>query len=524
VAFSSAAWGAPTPDTFGDIYFDRVNNATFDDANGNGIPDFVDIWEGTSTDANGDGVPDLYQSQLGLLEFSLDIGSDSELSDPQVDGDEGFDAGDVYVGRPGNRVGPPGRDGFKDDATIFGGDPWPDPPDPNLVTVVPVGASGTQAYANYFDLDGHDQTDFSLVGASFPVAGPGSPCVQMAEYLIISFDDDLDPGWPTADVPIAVPSPAGVSSYGTTSGQDELESVSVNVAGPPPYVAQGPNPLADELTVHQSLAPNPDNGDPDDDDVDSLDVVEDPNLCSVWFLSVDHEGCLGLDPGSIYEVTPGGPVQVIDDVQHLGLTEDTDVDAFEFAEVEMPSQPGALMLAVLFSVDDDDPLTPGDESGGMDPTAVYVSWCTGSYLLFCPALGDDVDALTVSYPPEPTLGACCFGGFGECVDTTREECEALYFGEWQGPGTDCGDYDGNGLPDACEGGGCPNPGASGNYCSADIDGSGDCIVDLCDLTQLLSHYGCVGGCTHDQGDLNGDGNVNLADLAALLGQYGDNCN
>ena len=65
------------------------------------------------------------------MEFSVDIGGDTELSDPNVDGDEGFDPGDVYVW-----IGPPvtpplvpgGRDGFKDDdaALAIGLDPFPD--------------------------------------------------------------------------------------------------------------------------------------------------------------------------------------------------------------------------------------------------------------------------------------------------------------------------------------------------------------------------------------------------------------
>ncbi len=73
--------------------------------------------------------------------------------------------------------------------------------------------------------------------------------------------------------------------------------------------------------------------------------------------------------------------------------------------------------------------------------------------------------------------------------------------------------------------GCPNPGASGNFCTADIDGSSDCIVDLADLAVLLSNYGTTSGATHNQGDLEGnDGDVDLADLAAMLSQYGDDCN
>jgi len=72
---------------------------------------------------------------------------------------------------------------------------------------------------------------------------------------------------------------------------------------------------------------------------------------------------------------------------------------------------------------------------------------------------------------------------------------------------------GEGVP------GCPNPGASGNFCTADIDGSADCIVGLPDLAALLSAYN-----NNANGDLNGDSITNLADLALLLGQYGDDCN
>lgn len=78
------------------------------------------------------------------------------------------------------------------------------------------------------------------------------------------------------------------------------------------------------------------------------------------------------------------------------------------------------------------------------------------------------------------------------------------------------------------GGGCPNPGDSGKYCTADIDGSGDCIVSLADLAALLSAYGtCPGDALYNpDADLTDDGNacIALADLAEMLGQYGDDCN
>ena len=125
--------------------------------------------------------------------------------------------------------------------------------------------------------------------------------------------------------------------------------------------------------------------------------------------------------------------------------------------------------------------------------------------------------------PQPT-GACCFGEF--CfADQTEAQCGGAG-GEWAGAWTNCDDDNGNGVADACESG-CPNPGSSGNYCTADIDGSGDCLVNLADLGQLLSNYGMSSGASHDDGDIDppgGDGDVDLGDLGTLLSQYGDDCN
>jgi hypothetical protein len=91
----------------------------------------------------------------------------------------------------------------------------------------------------------------------------------------------------------------------------------------------------------------------------------------------------------------------------------------------------------------------------------------------------------------------------------------------------------------CADPGCPNPGASGNYCLADVypnndDGvwdyadDGDCAIDASDLGQLLANYGTTTGMTREDGDVYppgaGDGAVNASDLGELLAQYDDDCN
>jgi len=70
------------------------------------------------------------------------------------------------------------------------------------------------------------------------------------------------------------------------------------------------------------------------------------------------------------------------------------------------------VLAVLFSVDEDDPLTPTvDESGGLEPRMIYQSYLTGrSTRLLEQPLADDIDALTNWHeemqagPPQLTIG------------------------------------------------------------------------------------------------------------------------
>jgi len=419
---------------------------------------------------------------LYTWEFSLDIGSDTELSDPFMDGDEGFDPGDVYSWQSGPVIPPQvqgGRDGFKDDATIFGSsgfDPWPDPPDPHYATVVPVGEGGPENYGDYFDLDGHDELDSSLWEAQLPIGQIPiwrdemfvSPYVYAPEFLAVSFDDDTAPGWPDPGaVPVTSFSPFMNRAYGTSAYDDEIWGVTLAPAPP-----GGPSPItdqygiADEPTVHPDLLPGPDQPE-DDDDVDSLDIVPDDADTPYWYFTADHEAHLGLDPAAIYEVTGlSGPVPVIQPWM-LGLNLDkdgADVDAFESAWLPYEDLDGASgagtmqhqeVLGVIFSVDDDDPLTPMDESGGLDPTMIYGSYLLGyNFPLLEEPLQDDIDAITLRHEFLKSAEL----DFGDAPDSTvalgyptlliNNGANHVIGGPWLGDNTDKPDAEPDGQPDA----------------------------------------------------------------------------
>ncbi len=158
-------------------------------------------------------------AQLGdgshLFEFSVDIGSDSELSDPNADGDEVFDPGDIYLWQT-IPLPAGGEDGIKDDGAWFGRDPYPDPPDQAQppITAVPVGnLAGVKQYAQYLDIDGHDQIDTSLIqiipAVHFqePIPQFESAAIFNTRSMAVSFDDDSATGWPKGDVPVTAFSP-----------------------------------------------------------------------------------------------------------------------------------------------------------------------------------------------------------------------------------------------------------------------------------------------------------------------------
>ncbi|MHC4718240.1 MAG: GEVED domain-containing protein, partial [Planctomycetota bacterium] len=151
--------------------------------------------------------------------------------------------------------------------------------------------------------------------------------------------------------------------------------------------------------------------------MDSLDIVIDQGKCKYWLFSADHEAHFGGDPGDIYmiDLAAGGPpTKVIDQSVHLGISKEADIDAFELAWI-VRDQGAPWELALLFSVDDDDPLTQWDESGGLGPNIIYASLLTGGHFPYvAKPLPDDIDALTVwAESLEPTPGL----DFGDAPDS-----------------------------------------------------------------------------------------------------------
>jgi len=344
-------------------------------------------------------------------EFSLDIGSDSERSDPIADGDEVFDPGDAYV-LGGPALAPNGQNGIQNDHMLFMGDPMPVPNDP--ATAAPCGNGLPLGPVEYFDLDGMDYTSIDVMDYDF---GPGKPSVpkyddpliHLAENMLISFDDDSNENytynsWGYQSVPVNSASPYMMNTYGQTDNADEVIAVDFDA-----YIVPSPgfsvDSLWDEKDVHISMSPNPDGIAEDDDDVDALDFIANEDLQSFYYFSADHEATyyydlpngIMLKSGSIYARFPWALnlTEVINCSTHLGLNDGTDIDAFEFGWV-WDTIAGRLGLALLFSVDDDDWLTSNDESGGLDPAMIYYSFLNGTYSNFSTfPCDDDVDAITI---------------------------------------------------------------------------------------------------------------------------------
>lgn len=472
---------------------------------------------------------------LQYADFSVDIGSDREISDdlPPA-GPRLFDPGDCYQWN-GPSVACV-EDGIRDDATIFAGvDQFPlrtitgpPPACPSVIAQAPV-CVGPWLQGGYFDLDAHDALEFSLANVLGPNLGPvsyfQSDCIDTTDHLAVSFDDDGATLYadPSCSIPARSDSPILGAIYGTTARRDEVVGIeTIPLLSPPRAIPAIQYPIADEVGVHSDLAPNPDLGNNEDDDVDSLDMTVDPTICNVWYFSSDHEATgfdpangTPLDPGVIYQAVPGGlPVMIVHPQLHLGLVLGVDIDAFEFVWL-YNDRVNAVQLALLFSVDDDDPFTPGiDESGGLDPRMIYGSFMDGvSFPFLTSPLADDIDAISTwrnDLLPPVVVGACCEIN-GICSVVTQARCLSVPGNIFHGAGSDCADVNQNGAADVCE---CP-------FCRGDVNG--DQKINGLDvqyfLDCILNHAAAVNcGCS----DIDGDADVDLFDVqlfssALLLG-------
>ncbi|MEM6674481.1 MAG: hypothetical protein AAF726_16665 [Planctomycetota bacterium] len=327
------------------------------------------------------------------LAFSLDRSSDCEFRDPNADGDETIDCGDIVLESLGTTPGV-----FLDDEEhlpVHG----PSAPGAGPPTWI---CSGSSVFTRTLDIDAIDDIGLNikpLIDQQQTIFRDQVPLDQRGgiydtSYFLISYDDDGDEGWtactPSERTPVESSSPVG-ATYGTTGGRDELWRL--ELAGSTVVTLA---PERDELDVHRGLAPNPDAGDLDDDDVDALDWLRDGEF--VYF-SVDSEGeghsmfpSLDMEAGEIWRARPGMlPERVLTPAQ-LGLPDGTDIDAFEFAWV--PHFSGSMALGLVFSVDGDDLITLEDESGTFDPKALYASLLDGTNAPIL-TLGDDVDAIAL---------------------------------------------------------------------------------------------------------------------------------
>lgn len=418
-----------------------------------------------------------------LIDFSVDIAGDAELSALPPDGDEVFDPGDVYEWQ-GPALPPGGANGYRNDADAFlGVDPFPVPALPGgLLPPVCSGGPIGQVATHHLDLDGHDALEFSLfaaqqMGNTPPYAYFDSRCINGAEYLILSLEDDGPDPYTLCDVPNVTPSPNGFT-YGSAPARDEVFGLTLSTFAPAAVLDF--YPFASETQVHTSLSPNPTPGaEADDDDVDSLDAPNDLRSCGVFYFSVDHEAThvdpfsgAALEPGAIYEVVAGGgPVKVIDPALHLGLRSTVDLADFEFVWLEngafhgMPAQ-----LALIFAVHPDDPSTPDDESGGLNARRIYYSYLTGGSAPLVP-----------NYFPDPV----------DAIASVTEDLSTLQF-----------------VPPVCMG-----------------DANNDGIVNFGDVTSVLANFGIAypAGTVNGPGDANHDGIVNFADVTAVLANFGNVC-
>ena len=387
-----------------------VNNPNEDDA-------FADFYGYVIISVNAPGTPVTHvppSCPQGTLVYSPDIGSDVEYSDPTPNGNEILDPGDLYPAYTG--VATP----FFDDLESFPFDPWPTAGNP-AGTCIAGPQQQHQSVLN-FDLDGADRIEFDLYNIMGSY-GPGMPslapftsnCIYSPDHMLMSYDEDRGIHYNSAvncNVPSSFAIPDSVMLKGAVNNDDEVLMASL-FNQPLSVRYQGSAyPYHDEQDLSPLLAPAPMNLYPPNlnDDVDALDIMEDPTLCNFQYYSVDHEAhfMMGADtmrPGYIYQAMGDSAKAVVRPAFHLGLPDETDIDAFEFAWL-YDSVQQRRGLALVFSVSVNDPFDATDYTGGLDPGILYGSFLNGSYFEVAPSLiPGNLDAVTFYCGPFRASGA-----------------------------------------------------------------------------------------------------------------------
>lgn len=354
-------------------------------------------------------IPSLNNPQQ-IQTFSLDIGSDAEFSEQVTPANAWFDPGDMYEFN--SPAPPPAQNGiFHDAACFYNVDPAPNINDTSSRAPLCFNLDQDSLAPLYFDLDGFDALDINLLSFAF---GPGVPpikqypsdCIFHPDYMLLSLDEDQGVHYTGSGGYCDIPVASVVPPRGSTTDQDELFYAHVtrnHISGAYTYSAFG---YASEDNVHQGLIPSPNVGIHENDDVDALDSYA-PDSCGYYYFSADHEasyqsfaGAPTLNPGVIYMWMPPNIHQpvVFPDI-HLGLAQGVDLNDFEFAWLWNPAVK-EYTLAVVFSVDQDDPNTPAFESDTLNPGQLYASFLDGSHFPFGPNhTWENIDGLAFSSRP-----------------------------------------------------------------------------------------------------------------------------
>ncbi|MCE7922518.1 MAG: T9SS C-terminal target domain-containing protein [Haliscomenobacteraceae bacterium CHB4] len=354
-------------------------------------------------------IPTLNSPQQ-IQAFSLDIGSDAEFSEQVTPANAWFDPGDMYEFN--SPAPPPAQNGiFHDAACFYNVDPAPNVNDASTRAPLCFNLNQDSLAPLYFDLDGFDALDINLLSYAF---GPGVPpiqqypsdCIFHPEFMLLSFDEDQGVHYTGSGGYCDIPVASVVPPRGSTTDRDEVIYGNVtrnHILNSYSYSAFG---YGSEDDVHQGLAPSPNVGIHENDDVDALDSYA-PDSCGYFYFTADHEasyqsfaGAPTLNPGVVYIWMPPNIHQpvVFPDI-HLGLAQGVDLNDFEFAWLWNPSVK-KYTLALVFSVDQDDPNTPAFESDTLNPGQLYASFLDGTHFPFGPNhIGENIDGLAFSNRP-----------------------------------------------------------------------------------------------------------------------------